>query len=472
MDSLIETSQTENSEQMNRILLTGLAAIALGQAIQYGNGALIKSSLVVLTLAIVFSALSIAAPRLHLPRISPTLVWAILLSGLLLQIIELIVISPVYFGIPEFQNRRWQFQGLIGLGGFCALLSLIPEKWLAPVLRKIALGFVFLCMFLAGVWVIKASPSPIIDVFMFHQTSASALMNNQNPYELSEPNIYGDLSFYGPELVKNGRMTIGNPYPPYSIYLSSLGYFIAGDVRYSHIIAILMTAFLITRFSRSRYSLLGSFLFLFTPRVFFVLEQSWTEPLVLLMATLTIWVSIRHPKWTFVALGLLFASKQYMLLLFPLSILLLKNGSSCKNWIKPAITTIVTAFVVTAPLAFANLQKFIWDVGLAQFYQVFRYDALSFLAAFALTTGKIPSQLISFAILAIAFVFVFKYVHHTPYGFAAAMAFCLIMFFAFSKQAFCNYYFLVVGLFASSLAAVPLKFQGEETSKNQQKIAN
>jgi hypothetical protein len=43
----------------------------------------------------------------------------------------------------------------------------------------------------------------------------------------------------------------------------------------------------------------------------------------------------------------------------------------------------------------------------------------------------------------------------SPAGFAGSMAFCLGMFFAFNKQAFCNYYYLVLGLLCCALAAQP-----------------
>jgi len=41
----------------------------------------------------------------------------------------------------------------------------------------------------------------------------------------------------------------------------------------------------------------------------------------------------------------------------------------------------------------------------------------------------------------------------SPAGFAAATAFTFILFFAFAKQAFCNYYFLVIGMLCAALAA-------------------
>jgi 4-amino-4-deoxy-L-arabinose transferase-like glycosyltransferase len=41
----------------------------------------------------------------------------------------------------------------------------------------------------------------------------------------------------------------------------------------------------------------------------------------------------------------------------------------------------------------------------------------------------------------------------TPAAFATALAVTFLSFFAFNKQAFCNYYFFVIGAFAVTLAA-------------------
>ena len=39
------------------------------------------------------------------------------------------------------------------------------------------------------------------------------------------------------------------------------------------------------------------------PAVFFLLWQSWTEPLVLLTLCLVVYVAVRHPRWLPLALG-------------------------------------------------------------------------------------------------------------------------------------------------------------------------
>jgi len=308
---------------------------------------------------------------------------------------------------------------------------------------------------LAGIWLIHASPKPDIDVFMFQQTSSKVLLHAQNPYLQTHPNIYGNMDVYGPGWVKNGKLTVGNPYPPLSIYFSFFSYVLTRDIRYGYLLAILVAGVLMASLQPGRVPLLAAYILLFTPRIFFVLEQSWTEPLVLLLSVAVVWCALHRPAWLFVALGLLMASKQYMIFLFPLIILLIPSKSSRRIWAQASGLTVGTAFAVTAPLALWNFPAFLWDVGLAQWNQVFRTDSLSYAVLYLHVFGKVPPQFISFIVLAVVLVLMCLFCARTPAGFATAMALCLGLFFATSKQAFCNYYFLVVGILCCALAALP-----------------
>jgi len=156
---------------------------------------------------------------------------------------------------------------------------------------------------------------------------------------------------------------------------------------------------------------------------------------------------------------LLFASKQYLLFLIPLTLLLIPPKSAWRNWVWTYGGMIGVAIAMTAPLALWNIPAFMWNVGEAQWYQIFRMDALSYLALYARVFNQIPSQLIGFVALAIAFLLVWLFTPRTPMGFAAGMAWCLGIFFAFSKQAFCNYYFLVIGAICCTLASLPTSHQ-------------
>lgn len=437
-------------------LLLGLAALALGQALQASQYRVTNSAMAWLTVALISTGASVASRHLSLPAISPKVLWAVLVTGLIWQIRQLLTSQPGIYMLYEYRLQIWPYQAGVVIGGVCALLSLAPRTWLPPRARSGLVAAAFLAFLATGAWMIHASPHPIIDTYMFQQTSSEALLQGHDPYELTLPNIYRDTNFYAAEWVKDGKMTVGNPYPPLSIYLSLLGYAVAGDIRYSSLLAILVAAALMACLRPSREALLAAYIFLFTPRGSFVIEQSWTEPLVLLLSVVVVWCAIHRPSLKSVALGLLVASKQYMIFLLPLIILLFPRTSPRRIWIKAGGWAAGVAFVVTAPLAFANFPAFLWNVGLAQWYQIFRYDSLSYAALYARATGQLPSQLLPFVVLCVALLLTWRYAAHSPAGFAAALALCLGLFFAFSKQAFFNYYFLVIGLLCSAFAAEPM----------------
>ncbi len=460
-----EASSKLSHNNSSTKLLLGVAALSLGQALQNGNGNLTPAAIVWLTIALVCAGASVVSQNRHFPSVSSKELRAVLVVGLVWQIFQLVTALPGIYILPARLQELWSFRvSMVSAGGF-ALLSLAPETWFRPRMRSGLMGLAFLAVFGAGVWVIRASPSPFIDVYVFHQTSSEALSQGRNPYELSAPNIYGQMGYYGAELVKGDNLTIGNPYPPLSIYLSWLGYAVGKDIRYSHLAAIVLASLLMACMSASRETLLAAYIFLFTPRTFFVVEQSWTEPLVLLLSVAVLWCALKRPAWMPVALGLLLASKQYMIFMAPFAVLLMPPGARWRDWAQFLGLTVGVAFVVTAPLAFWDLPAFLWNVGLSQWYQVFRLDALSYVAIYTRVFNQPPSQLIPFIALGVAFLVAWRYAWRSPAGFAAALAFGLGLFFAFNKQAFCNYYFLVIGVLCSALAAMPTSYNAMKPSR-------
>jgi hypothetical protein len=449
-----DESNKLNKNKPDTLLLLGLAALALGQALQDNNGFFSGPAIGWLTIALICAGMSVVSQRRQFPSVSHKFFWVVLGTGLVCQVVQLITTFPGNELAHEFLPKLWQFQTCISAGGICAFLSLAPGTWFQLWVRRGLTIAVFLAVFVAGAWVIRASPSPSIDVYMFQQTSSQALVQGLNPYEQIIPNIYGDLRFYGEELVRDSQLTISNPYPPLSIYLSLMGYVLAGDVRYSCLAAILITAVLIILLRPSRETLLAAYIFLFTPRIFLVLELSWTEPLVLLLAVAVVWCAIHHPGWKFIALGCLLASKQYMLFLFPLVALLIPPKSPWRIWAGALGWPAGVAFAVTAPLAFWNFPAFFWNVGMAQWYQIFRMDALSYTVIYARAAGQLPAQILPFLGLGAAFLFIWCFCKRSPAGFASALALALVLFFAFNKQAFCNYYFLILGLLCCAFAAM------------------
>jgi hypothetical protein len=438
----------------------GLAAFTLGQALQIADGLYSLLAFVWLTASVLSLGYALIARPKQLPATFKKIADPLLIVGFAWEIYQLTYTVPGIFHSPSFPRHVWLFIGAITVAGCFALLSLMPETQISPSWSNLLAGLSLLVMSLAGIFIIKISPDPRIDTYVFQQTSSEALLHGTNPYTLTPPNIYGDMLYYGAELANGDKLTIGNPYPPLSIYFSTLGYIVGKDIRYSHLLAIILSVALIAFLHPGRSAKLSAYIFLFTPRVFYVLESSWTEPIVVFFLTLTIFCAVRSPRWLPVASGLLFASKQYFVFLIPLALLLYPLKLPWRNWLKFYGRIVGVAIVVTAPLAFWNLDAFLWNVGWAQWYQVFRLDALSYLSLYAHLYNQIPSPLISFVALFIALLIVWRFSPRTPAGFVISTAWCLEMFFAFNKQAFANYYFLVIGAICCALSTLTVQHQG------------
>jgi hypothetical protein len=448
------------------LLALGLSAISLGQALQSGNGFINVAALFYLTLSLIFFSWAIFGRSQQDEKFFSKITFPILGLGLLLQIYQL---AFAYFGDGLFLSllpNLWQFRLGILLAGGLAMASLFLPDNVSPRWINVLTALVLLVLFLSGVWLIRHVPYPYIDVFVFHQNSGNALLNGVNPYTLNALNIYGDkyVYAYGPALMQGNVLTIGNPYPPLSIYVSTLGYLFGGDIRYSHLMAFLLSGALMAFLYPGRTSKLAAYIFLFMPKSFYVLEQSWTEPIVVLFLMLVVYAAVHRPQWLSIMAGLFFASKQYLIFVFPLALLLFPFKQPFPTWFRRYLEIASIALLVTLPLALWDFRAFFWNVGEAQWYQMFRLDALSYLTLYARLTDVQPSQFIAFMVLAFAFFTVWRIVPRTPAGFALALAWCLILFFAFNKQAFCNYYFLVIGamcaalsLFSSKIMADPLK---------------
>jgi hypothetical protein len=92
--------------------------------------------------------------------------------------------------------------------------------------------------FLLGLWVLRCVPPPPVDICVFQQDACRALLHGINPYSIDFPNLYANPSkMYDASLVANGRLLFAFPYPPLSLLLILPGY-LAGDFRLAHLAAM------------------------------------------------------------------------------------------------------------------------------------------------------------------------------------------------------------------------------------------
>src|SRR2546427_5523880 len=134
-------------------------------------------------------------------------------------------------------------------------------------------------------------------------------------------------------------------------------------------------AWLLARAAPGSTGELAASLVLFQPRTLFVLEQTWSEPLVLFCFALAVYAISRaaHRALTGAALGLLAASKQYSpFLLVPLAFAMQERRGL---WVAAAVLAAVLGpFFIRDP---AGLLRGVVEF---QFLQPFRPDSLSLTA--------------------------------------------------------------------------------------------
>jgi hypothetical protein len=232
---------------------------------------------------------------------------------------------------------------------------------------------------------------------------------------------------------------------------------------------------------RGRVAMLAAALLLFTPRVFFVLGRGWTEPFVVMLLAATIFCACRRSRWLPVALGLFLATKQYLIFALPLTFFLLPPSTGSgqasvsgaestssittgfprsipwRDWFSLLWKSVLVAAIVTLPFVFWNYHAFVKSTVTVQELSPFRWDALSYLVWYGfrghLVTQPLTAVFWSTFAASAALVWSLWRAPRTPAGFAAALALLSLAFFAFNKQAFCNYYFFAIGAMCCAIAA-------------------
>ncbi len=425
------------------------AAIGLGYALQISNGTIHPEAITLLIVALVLAGISVAHPRLGLVERwgEPTAV-AVLGAGLILGVFVHLTTSPgSYLQVgPDGYVRHHQWVAAMAV---LAGAGLSKTPWLGP-----ARTMLFLAVgFLLGLWLLSASPNPTIDVFVWHREAYEAVRHGVSPYAITIPNIYGRTEWYAPGLADATRVFVGYPYPPLTLALGAFGQLAANDYRYANLGALILSAGLIAFSRPGRIAPAAAAILLLSPRSLFVLEQGWTESTAILAFSVTVFCACRTPRVLPWAFGAMLATKQYFVLCAPLAFLLMPPPLTLRSAIAFAWRAMLVPVVLTLPFVLWSPKAFFDSVVLFQVLQPYRADSLSFLA-WTMVNGvpRIPLWA-GFAALIPAYLLALFRAPRTPFGFAAASGLMFLMFFAFSKQAFCNYYFLIVGVLCAAVGA-------------------
>ena len=435
------------------------AAIAVSYAIQIHNGFFTPAALAWVIAAAVLAALALSGWLRRPTGAGRHAVFLVLLAGLAWCFYAHARSRPGMY-LAAFGSVKMQFRAMVGLAAlFVGLIAFDPARarrfWFPAALASYA------CL---GAWIILDSPDPRIDVFTVYGDGLRALVSGHSPYSITFANIYGHTDFYGTGMVHGSQVLFGFPYPPLALVMA-LPSVPLGDVRYAQLAAMLVGAAAIGYAGRTRVGLLAAALLLFTPRGLFVIEQAWSEPLVIAWLGVLILAATRGRR-TSLALGGLLAVKQHLVLALPFAPWL-SNGRDPRAARREVVVALAVAAAVTLPFAAADPSGFWRSVVTLQFAEPFRADSLSVLAALARGGWMVPKSAMTAVPLVAAGAagwFAWTHAPRTPAGFAATLGFVLVVLFLFSKKAFCNYYFLVLACWCASLAAsdpLPESDQGQ-----------
>jgi hypothetical protein len=331
--------------------------------------------------------------------------------------------------------------------------------WTAAVLMGVSIGFVrryrlvfvamAVCVVLAGLWTIGRNPTPRVDVFYFQRDAAEALLRGINPYGLSFPNPYTEAEswVYAPGVAgPDGRLDFGFPYLPVTLLAVAPAQWVLGDFRYAHLLWLVVPAVAVVMVLGTRAAAMAMALLLTFPRLPWVIEWGWTEPVLvgalLLSAALTRTRS--GGTASTVAVAVLLAGKQYMALVAPLMVVVWPGRRGRRIGL-----TLLIGCALTLPLVLWDFAAF-WSSAVSlQFRQPFRPDALSVPALlYDLWQIRLPEWLSLLAAGVLAVVLA----NRRRVSLELGLALVLPVLFLLSKQAFANYYFLVFGCWCAVLA--------------------
>jgi hypothetical protein len=336
-----------------------------------------------------------------------------------------------------------------------------------------------------------------------HQMACDALLRGENPHAITFPDVYhfkpGEPSTYPPGILVDGRLQTGFPYPPLNIVLSAPAQW-AGEVRYAHLGAILLSAVFVAyaparrttkvrggvatqsssamtastektsehatgdSSSRERRPLRPprpeygpAVMLLFMPTVFYQVRGAWTEPFALVCGCAAVFFATRGRMIAAAAtLGLFLVSKQFVLLTLPAAWLLVPRGATTaatrRAALKYAAIAVAAGTIVTLPFILWDVRAFFHSMN-ALFFGMLRRDSISYAPLIERATGWRPTLILPAAATLPAALLVLWRGTRDAAGFAAGAALILLCAFVMSTQAFANYYFLAGGLLCAAAAA-------------------
>jgi len=341
----------------------------------------------------------------------------------------------------------WADVTLRALFAVAALLGVVFTRGAGSRRRT---AFFALCVLAIGMraLVLIGSPEPRIDMWSNLQHGAAGLLRGENPYSMTFPDVYG------------GEM-LGVPvdayqYPPLTLLLALPGYVATGDVRASMLLLELASMLMVYGIGLRRLRRRGdqdaswfslataTLLWAMHPRGLFVLEQSWTEPMITFCLVLFLYLEeTGRPLAAACAIGLFASSKQYAVLLLPFVLMVRRDP-------RVIAAAAATALAVNLPFFLWSPGDFWSDVVLFHLSTPFRDDGLTVNSLLWDVWGFHLADWVGPAAALVAMAACLRGVRDHSTMIHRMVIVMLVLLLA-SKQAFCNYYYLTASLIAIML---------------------
>jgi hypothetical protein len=373
---------------------------------------------------------------------------AILLSG------HAVLSSQVIYG-PTAGGRAPFLLFAAGLGFVLNLCWVFDATGEGPTRTfRARLFLLFAGGALLRIGAIQASPDPMIDVYTLLHEGPGFLLQGQNPYSAHYSSPYeGDLADSQPA-----------GYPPLP-YLVALPFRMSGlDVRYANVVCDLAAALMLFFAARSRGSVvLGavlSGLYLNLPRVPFMMEQAWYEPMLAACLGAGLLLAERGRSGGFLLLGLGLTGKQFGL---PL---LLPTLSAFRHRWWMAVYGVAAGALLVVPFLIWDAGAFLEIVLLKHLGRGAKLDSITLYAGVYWCSGE-TIVLPRWLLLAVMAGLVGWISWKTPPGRlegALWIGATLFVFCFLHSQGYFNYYYLVCYLLLLGVAGLPII--GESPASN------
>lgn len=405
-----------------RVLLLAWCLLVLGMSAREGEFSLYGLALVLVGLGLLVDVVARRLPITVPDRRS------------LAVPIAVCVLSAVLH--PARRNMHSTSSGLLATellsvaGAVLAAGTLVlPDHWQ----RRAWLGLAAFAG-LTGVVTVLVVPDPHIDVWELLQQSSTGLLHGQDMYRQHWQHSRGLQDVY--------------PYLPGTTLLLAPFRWLLGDVRFGLVAALLLSSLLVRRLAPAAPIALAALL-LVMPHWVFLVDQSWTEPLlVLALAGAVLALRCERPGTAMLALAAALACKQHVVLLLPLF-----AAWPAFGW-RRALGSALLAGAVVLPWLVIGSASFLHDAVQANLGLGVLERSLC-LPSLLSRLGVVVGFWFLLLALAAAYTLALRRLPRTPCGLALGCALVLWTLDVANKQSYFNHYFLPLALLVVALAAAP-----------------